>query len=83
MATQRVAVITGLGAVCGFGGGAQALFAALCAGRRAVQRVEALEAAGERGAVQLDGEMLDEASRKGAEQLLARGKAAGLGATEA
>ncbi|MGA6949175.1 MAG: CoA ester lyase, partial [Solirubrobacterales bacterium] len=50
---------------------------------RAHAVLEALEAAGERGAVQLDGEMLDEASRKGAEQLLARGKAAGLGATEA
>ena len=50
---------------------------------RAHAVLEALEAAGVRGAVQLDGEMLDEASRKGAEQLLARGKAAGFGATEA
>ena len=50
--------------------------------RRRLERaravLDALEAAGERGAVQLDGEMIDEASRKGAEQLIARGKAAGL-----
>jgi citrate lyase subunit beta/citryl-CoA lyase len=50
---------------------------------RAHAVLEALEAAGGRGAVQLDGEMLDEASRKGAQQLIARGKAAGLRATEA
>ncbi len=45
--------------------------------------LKALEAAGDRGAVQLDGEMIDEASRKQADQLIARGKAAGMGATEA
>jgi citrate lyase subunit beta/citryl-CoA lyase len=50
---------------------------------RAHAVLEALEAAGERGAVQLDGEMVDEASRKQADQLIARGKAAGLGSTEA
>lgn len=49
---------------------------------RARTVLEALEAAGERGAVQLDGEMIDEASRKHADQLIARGRAAGLGATE-
>jgi citrate lyase subunit beta/citryl-CoA lyase len=50
---------------------------------RARAVLEALEAAGERGAVELEGEMIDEASRKQAAQLIARGKAAGLGATEA
>ena len=49
---------------------------------RAHAVLEALEAGG-RGAVQLDGEMIDEASRKQADQLIARGKAAGLGSTEA
>lgn len=49
---------------------------------RARAVLEALEGAGERGAVQLDGEMIDEASRKHADQLIARGRAAGLGATE-
>jgi citrate lyase subunit beta/citryl-CoA lyase len=50
---------------------------------RAHAVLEALEAAGDRGAVQLDGEMIDEASRKQADQLIARGKAAGMGAPEA
>ena len=50
---------------------------------RARAVLEALEAGGGRGAVQLDGEMIDEASRKQADQLIARGKAAGLGSTEA
>ena len=48
---------------------------------RARAVLEALAAAGERGAVQLDGEMIDEASRKHADQLIARAEAAGLGAS--
>jgi citrate lyase subunit beta / citryl-CoA lyase len=40
--------------------------------------LEALEQAGDRGAALLDGEMIDEASRKLATQVLARGRAAGL-----
>lgn len=50
---------------------------------RAHAVLDALEAAGDRGAVQVDGEMIDEASRKQALQLIARGKAAALGATDA
>jgi citrate lyase subunit beta/citryl-CoA lyase len=50
---------------------------------RAHAVLDALEAAGDQGVVQLDGEMIDEASRKQALQLIARGKAAGLGATDA
>lgn len=46
---------------------------------RARSVVDALDAEGERGAVQLDGEMIDEASRKQAARLVARGEAAGLG----
>ena len=46
---------------------------------RARSVVDALDAERERGAVQLDGEMLDEASRKQAARLVARGVAAGLG----
>ena len=46
---------------------------------RARSVVDALDAEGERGAVQLDGEMIDEASRKQAVRLVARGEAAGLG----
>jgi citrate lyase subunit beta / citryl-CoA lyase len=48
---------------------------------RARAVLEALAAAGERGAVQLDGEMIDEASRKHADQLIARAEAAGLRAS--
>ena len=44
--SRRRAVITGVGAVSGFGAGAEAMFAALCAGRRAVREVPALRAAG-------------------------------------
>src|SRR5262249_18927403 len=43
---MRRAVITGLGAVSGFGPGAERLYLALCAGRRAVRRIEALETGG-------------------------------------
>ena len=50
---------------------------------RAHAVLNALEAAGDRGAVQLDGEMIDEASRKQADRLIARGKASGMGTTEA
>ena len=46
---------------------------------RARSVVDALDAEVERGAVQLDGEMVDEASRKQAARLVARGEAAGLG----
>ncbi len=52
---------------------------------RAIKVLEALERAGAdqgRGAVQLDGEMVDEASRKQAAQLVARGRAAGLAPAE-
>jgi citrate lyase beta subunit len=40
--------------------------------------LEALESAGGRGAVELQGEMIDEASRKLALQVIARARAAGL-----
>lgn len=43
---MRRAVITGLGAVSGFGAGAERLFRALLDGQRAVRRIEALAAAG-------------------------------------
>jgi citrate lyase subunit beta/citryl-CoA lyase len=45
---------------------------------RAGAVIAALDAAEGRGAVSLDGEMIDEASRKLAAQVLARGRAAGL-----
>jgi citrate lyase subunit beta/citryl-CoA lyase len=45
---------------------------------RAQAVLEALEDASERGAVELHGEMIDEASRKFALQVIARGRAAGV-----
>jgi citrate lyase subunit beta/citryl-CoA lyase len=45
---------------------------------RAIAVLDALERAGESGAALLDGEMIDEASRKLAAQVVARGRAAGL-----
>lgn len=45
---------------------------------RARAIVDALEHAGGRGALELEGEMIDEASRKLALQVIARGRAAGL-----
>ena len=46
MSQRRRAVITGLGAVSGFGAGCEALWTALVEGRRAVRRNAAFEAAG-------------------------------------
>jgi citrate lyase subunit beta/citryl-CoA lyase len=46
---------------------------------RAQAVLDALDAAQGRGAVALDGEMIDEASRKLAAQIVARGRAAGVG----
>ncbi len=46
---------------------------------RARSILDALAAAGGRGAVELDGEMVDEASRKRALEIIERGRAAGVG----
>ncbi len=48
---------------------------------RASAIVAALEGADGSGALELDGEMIDEASRKLAAQVVARGRAAGLSST--
>lgn len=49
---------------------------------RANAILAALDAASDRGAVMLDGEMIDEASRKRAEQTLARGRGSAVGGPE-